>query len=286
MSADALDTEYENGVADILAFLAHDAARVERNVHVLGTKSGVKRQIDVMVSGRIFGASEATMVVDCKRYKAPLDVNDVGTFIGLVDDVGADIGLLVTTTGASEAAREYVSSSRGIRLDIVSVEELAKWSPKGTVNFDYAIPESLYVEAVRSVRRVGFRVRPVDVEVWRHLSGHLGLSAFRHFGIANPPGELQAEAREILLTALGSVGVREPVGMSSGIVIGGGTPGHRYVDVTFAGERIGLKVLVASEQDITVQLDAIASSHGFPRKVLDVVRPEVWPVPIMFPSWS
>ena len=232
MSTDALDTEYENGVADVLAFLANGAATVERNVLMPGAKSSTARQIDVRVTGRVFGMGSATMVVDCKRYKDPLDVNDVGKFIGLVDDVGADIGLLVTTVGASDAAREYAKNVRGIRLDILSADALAAWSSQGTVNFDYAVPVPLGREAMRSARRAGFRVRTIDVDEWRHLDGHLGLSAFRHFGVPNPSGEVQAEARERLLAALRKVGVADPFGMGNGVVIGGGTPAHRYLDVT------------------------------------------------------
>lgn len=286
MTAEALDTEYENGVADVLSFLAAGEADVDRNVQMLGRKSGVNRQIDVRVRGRIFGAGDATMVVDCKRYTSPLDVNDVATFVGLVDDVVADIGLMVTTTGASPAAFEFARNSRGIRLDILSVEELAAWSPKGTVNFDYAVPESLYAEARRSARRAGFRVRLVEVDEWRNLPGYVGLSAFRHFGVASPSGDMQAKAREHLCEVLRAAGVTELLGMRSGVVFNGGTPAHRYLEVTFAGETIGIRILVASEADITAHLDALAESHSFPRGVLDVVRPEVWPIPLMFSSWS
>ncbi|WP_205786922.1 restriction endonuclease [Specibacter cremeus] len=286
MGSDALDTEYENGVADVLAFLAHDAATVDRNVRVLGARSGKYRQIDVRVTGRVFGAGAATMVVDCKRYKKPIDVNTVGTFVGLVEDVGADIGLLVTTTGASDAAREYASNVRGIRLDILSLAALAAWSPKGTVHFDYAVPDSLYSEATRSARRVGFRVRPVAVDKWRNLDGHLAMSAFRHFGVANPSGEVQSEARERLLAALHKVGATDPIAMTNGVVIGGGTPAHQWLEVSLSGHGTGLKVLVASEQDIWIQLESLANGHSIPLQMLDVVRPDIWPIPLMFPSWG
>lgn len=219
MTSDAQDAEYENGVADVLAFLARDAAVVDRN-RMLGTKSGHHRRIDVRVRGRIFGTGDATMVVDCKRYTSPIDVNTVGTFVGLVEDVGADIGLLVTTAGISDAARQYACNVRGIRLDILSLEELAAWSPAGTVHFNYAVPGPLYSEAARSARRAGFRVRPVPVDDWRRIESYLGLSAFRHFGVPNPSGDVQSDARGRLLAALRKVGVTDPVGMSSGVVVG------------------------------------------------------------------
>ncbi len=284
MTADALDTEYENGVADVLAYVAGDAVVVERNVLMRGKMSGRRRQLDIKVTGALFGSGNATMVVDCKRYTKRLDVNHVGAFVGLVEDFGADIGLLVSTVGISPAAQQYADNVRGIRLDILSVDDLAAWSPRGTVHFDYAVPEKLYPEAVRVVRRVGFRVRPVEVEGWRGDVG-VGFSAFRHFGVESPSGQQQTEARERLETALRRAGVAEPVGLGNGVVVGGGTPRHRWLEVCVAGVPTGLKVLVSSDVDIAAELDALVTSlfEDVPREELDVIRPDVWPLPAMFP---
>jgi len=286
VTADALDTEYENGVADVLAYLAGDAAVVERNVKMPGKKSGKRRQIDVKVTGALFGAGRATMVVDCKRYARVIEVNHVGTFVGLVEDVGADIGLLVSTVGISTAAERYADNVRGIRLNILSVEHLAAWSPRGTVHFDYAVPEAVYPAAVRAVRRAGFRVRHVEVDEWRGEVG-VGFSAFRHFGVPSPSGERQVDARERLLGALRRVGVPEPVGLGSGVVVGGGTPSHRWLEVTVAGIPTDMKVLVSSEEEIEAELDALMRwlFGEVPRRQLDVRRPDVWPIPTMFPQW-
>jgi Restriction endonuclease len=280
--ADALDTEYENGVADVLAYLAGDTAIVERNVRMPAKKGGGRRQIDVLVTGAVFGSGNATMVVDCKRYKKPLNVNHVGTFVGLVEDVGADIGLLVTTMGMSPAARKYADNVRGIRLDVLSIEQLAAWSPRGTVHFDYAVPKEVYPEAMRAVRRAGFRVRPIELDESRGDIG-VGFSAFRHFGVLNPSGEQQTQAREHLEAALRRAEVFEPLGLGNGIVMGGGTPGHRWLEVTVAGVPTGLKVLVSSEEEVAAELDSLAEVA--PREQLDVIRPDIWPIPIMFPRW-
>jgi hypothetical protein len=283
---DALDTEYESGVADVLAYLAGAAARVERNILMPGKRSGRDRQIDVRVSGALFGSGNATMIVDCKRYTKPINVNHVGAFIALVEDVGADIGLLVSTVGVSEAAQRYADNVRGVRLDIISVDDLAAWSPRGTVQFDYAVPENVYPESVLLVRRAGFRVRPVEVEAWRGDVG-IGFRAFRHLGALNPTGEQQIDSRERLLAALRSIGLPDPVSLGSGIVIGGGTPSHRWLEVTLAGIPTGLKVLAASEEDIGAELDRLVTTRWpeIAREQLDVIRPDVWPIPTMFPRW-
>ncbi len=286
MVTEALDAEYENGVDDVLAYLAGDAAIVERNVRILGKMSGKPRQIDVRVAGRLFGSGSATMIVDCKRYTKPIDVNHVGAFVALVEDVGADVGLLVTTLSISQAAQQYADNVRGIRLDVVGVDQLAAWSPPGTINFEYAVPEVVYPEAVRAVRRAGFRVRPVEVDEWRGDVG-VGLSAFRHLGEVSPTGEEQARLRERLEMALRRAGVPEPVGLGNGIVTGGGTPAHRWLEVSVAGTPTGLKVLVSSEDEIATQLDSVATRlpEGISREQLDVIRPQVWPIPMMFPRW-
>lgn len=256
-------------MADVLAYVAGDAVLVERNVRMPGKKSGRQRHLDVKVTGPLFGSGYATMVVDCKRYAKRLDVNNVGAFVGLVEDVGAEIGLLVSTVGISPAAQQYASNVRGIRLDILSVEDLAAWSPRGTVHFDYAVPEDVYPEAVRAVRRVGFRVRPVKVDVWRGDVG-VGFSAFRHFGVLSPSAQQQTEARAQLERALRRAGVAEPVGLGNGVVVGGGTPRHRWLEVCALGVPTGLKVLVSSEVEITAELDALVTSlfEDFPREQL------------------
>lgn len=286
MTADALDTEYENGVADILAFLGGDSVEVARNIRMPGLRSGKARQVDVQVTGTLFGSGTATMIVDCKRYAKPVNVNHVGTFLGLVEDVGADAGLLVTTIGMSPAAQQYADSVRGIRFDVLSLQELASWSPRGTVHFDYAVPGDSYAEATRAARRAGFRVKPADVPNWRGKVG-LGLSAFRHFGVTSPSGELQTRARERLLDALDRVGIREPVALGNGVVVSGGIPTHRWLEVSVAGAGTALKVLVSTEEEVSAELDQLATDllAGVPREKLDVVRPEVWPIPRMFPGW-
>src|SRR5271170_2068566 len=74
--------ELELLVAKIQKQLA-PGADVLHNVHLDGRDSGVKRQIDVLVQEKI-GQYEIKIIIDCKDYNKPADVNDVGAFQHLV----------------------------------------------------------------------------------------------------------------------------------------------------------------------------------------------------------
>ena len=96
-----------------------------------GSLSRIDRQIDVFVEGEFAnGVIEATMAVDCKYFDRNVDVKGVEAFIGLVEDVGTDFGLLVTTKGFSPAARNRASAARGVKVEIVPYEELEEWEPE------------------------------------------------------------------------------------------------------------------------------------------------------------
>jgi hypothetical protein len=121
--------EYEDGVAELLTEKFAGRGTVERDVR-LKSKSGARdRQIDVLVRLPLPDMDDELMVVDCKRYGAKVDVKDVEAFIGLVEDVGAAIGLLVTTKGYTQGALARAAAVRGIRVQVIRVDELPSWEP-------------------------------------------------------------------------------------------------------------------------------------------------------------
>jgi hypothetical protein len=96
-----------------------------------GYFSGTDRQIDVIVRGRFAGLEgDHLMVVDCKCINRRIDVTHVEAFGGLVEDVGAPLGLMVTTEGYSRAAKRRADRFRGMSLDVVELDELARWLPR------------------------------------------------------------------------------------------------------------------------------------------------------------
>jgi hypothetical protein len=111
--------EYQEWVADWAQRAAGDTAVVEHDVKLLGRRSGVKRQVDALVTGRFAGdlVGPVTAVVDAKLSKRNLNVTHVHTLAGLVDDIGADFGVLVTNRGFSQAAQR-AAREHGIRLHV------------------------------------------------------------------------------------------------------------------------------------------------------------------------
>jgi Restriction endonuclease len=154
---DVTPEDYEEGVATLLAEKFPDGV-VERDVR-LPSKSGVRdRQVDVLVRLPLADMVEQTIVVDCKRYGSYVDVKDVEAFIGLVDDVGADLGVLVTTEGFTAGAAARAASVRGIRVQVIPLSELPTWEPPlvlcdlcaEAVGED-ALPGMAYVDSVVDV---------------------------------------------------------------------------------------------------------------------------------------
>lgn len=274
--------DYENGVADVLAFLAGDSATVERNARLLGRRSGRQRQIDALVRGRIFGMADATLIVDCKRWRTPIDVKAIESFIGMVEDVCADVGILMTTAGSTGTARERARAERGVRLEVMTLQNLMAWSPPGTVTTTYRFPDDRQADAEKALRNAGFRVTPNTG--FEASAGEMVLSAIRHYGTRNPPGEVQQRHMAESGAALHAIGV-DHVHVAHGVTMGGGTPGHRWLTLAVDGVPTDLKVLASSKEEAEQELDRVAAllaAQGIPRQALSVIRPAGWPVPPLF----
>jgi len=122
--------ELELLVAKIQKELA-PRADILHNVFLDGRDSGVKRQIDVLVREKI-GQYEINIIIDCKDYNKPADVNDVGAFNTLLKDVRAQKGVLVCPKGFSEAAK---TMAERYQIDLYSPfdTDIHKWTVKATI---------------------------------------------------------------------------------------------------------------------------------------------------------
>src|SRR3954468_22330294 len=90
---------YERFVAKLMADQAEHDMTVLPNVKLLGTISGVHRQIDVLIDSRHDHSDSRRIIVDAKRHKRPLDVKKVEEFEGMMRDVQAHHGILVCPNG-------------------------------------------------------------------------------------------------------------------------------------------------------------------------------------------
>jgi hypothetical protein len=120
----------EKLVAKIQQQLAPDA-EVLHNVKLAGRKSERDRQIDVLMRKAV-GQYEILIIIDCKDYKSPVDVKGVEEFWGLVDDVGAQKGVLVCPRGFSAAAK---TRAQKLQIDLYSPIDTDphKWQARVTM---------------------------------------------------------------------------------------------------------------------------------------------------------
>lgn len=106
-------------------------AGVSHNVMMDGRRTGAKRQIDVLVHEKV-GQYDINIIIDCKDYKKPVDVKGVEEFAGLLDDVGAQKGVLVCPSGFTPNAKIRAA---GLQIDLYSPVDTDphKWQVSPTI---------------------------------------------------------------------------------------------------------------------------------------------------------
>lgn len=117
---------YEQEVHAELSSKYHDAL-VRHNVRLRGSRSGAERQIDVLVEETLPGGKLVT-AVDAKFHSRSIDVKDVEAFIGLLQDVQVDRGIMITNHGYSEAALSRAfRDDVDLDLDILTLDAFKHW---------------------------------------------------------------------------------------------------------------------------------------------------------------
>jgi len=143
---------YELVVKNVIERLEPGATvRHDARVPVIGDDR--VRQVDVYIEGRIAGLS-FTIVIDTKHYARPLDVKAVDEFLGMLDDIKPNMGVLVSLRGFSSGAKKR-AAKEGRRLTLCSV-----FSGKQP---DFSAPIGI---GIISVRRT-------ELEAKAHLDGGL-----------------------------------------------------------------------------------------------------------------
>lgn len=125
-----LSVELEQLVQKIQQQLA-PKAEVLHNIKMPGRKTGIERQVDVLVREKV-GQYDINIIIECKDYKRPVDVKGVEEFSGLLDDIGAQKGVLVCPAGFSDTAK---TRATGLQIDLYSPfdTDLHKWQVKAAM---------------------------------------------------------------------------------------------------------------------------------------------------------
>ena len=138
--------DYEDHIYEKLKDWAGDDASVEFDQTIKGKFSETDRQIDVLISGRFANVTDRdiTAAVDCKYYTRKINVQDVDAFIGFLQDIQTDLGILITNKDSSSAARRRASAGIELRVIVADIDHLP---PVYHASWDEAYYESDYYEA-------------------------------------------------------------------------------------------------------------------------------------------
>jgi hypothetical protein len=97
-------------------------ADVRWNDFIMGKNSKIERQIDISVRHDLAG-HEILMVIQAKDLKRSADVIVVDAFKGVIEDVGAQKGILICNTGFTKSAKE---SAKSAKIDVCSAHDASK----------------------------------------------------------------------------------------------------------------------------------------------------------------
>lgn len=118
---------------------------IQHNVRRDGLLSKTKRQIDILIEGKIAGF-DLRIIVDCKLFNKRVDVKDVESFLSFLQDLKASKGILITNNGYSEAAyNRATNDSQDIELRIINFSDLDKW--QGFIAIPYSKSHCAVVSA-------------------------------------------------------------------------------------------------------------------------------------------
>ena len=117
--------DYQKLAASIYTALEENAL-VTHDDKIFGVKSKTARQIDVSLRLSVAGHN-ILVIVQAKDLSRPADVNVVGEFLAVIEDVQAAKGVLICSSGFTEGAVNYAAQA-GIDLCTVHDATNPKWA--------------------------------------------------------------------------------------------------------------------------------------------------------------
>ena len=108
---------------------------VTLNDKIVGVESGIRREIDVSIKGKI-SDSKILYIVQCKDHNKPADIKIIGEFSSVIKDVGASKGFLICTSGFTKTIHKY-ANSLGIELFTIEDINSDKWNVEIEIPITY-----------------------------------------------------------------------------------------------------------------------------------------------------
>jgi hypothetical protein len=126
--------KYEQFVYEKLQRFFPDAV-VRLNDKIPGRESKFDREIDVSVRMSVDDI-QLLYIVQCKDWASRVDINTLGAFSAVIQDVGAAKGFLLCTSGFYETNYQY-ALARGIELVTIEDIDSDKWTLEIQIPFVY-----------------------------------------------------------------------------------------------------------------------------------------------------
>jgi hypothetical protein len=119
---------FENMIANLHRTFYPNAS-ITWNKRIIG-RSGVERQIDVFIED-YSGAYPMKIVVDCKLYaSSKVDIKDVESTWMLVNDIRANLGIIICNSGYTEGAIKRAKDIGLLKLCLTTDSQHEKFSAK------------------------------------------------------------------------------------------------------------------------------------------------------------
>ncbi len=123
--------EYESLVYEECNRVFHHC-EILHNIYVDGIFSRRKRQIDIQIRD----TDGKLIIIDAKKYDKKIDVKIVESFIGMVKDVGGDVGIIISEKGFSKTAINRAHyGEENIEVDILNLHELSMFQSIGAIPY-------------------------------------------------------------------------------------------------------------------------------------------------------
>lgn len=119
--------KYERLIAQMMRDQLDTNFSVTPNATIKGISSNINRQIDVLIDSRHDTDNSTRLIVDAKIRTRKISLLDVESFIGLMNDVQATHGYLVSTNGFTKSA--IIRAQEAITLRILPLEYLENFEP-------------------------------------------------------------------------------------------------------------------------------------------------------------